>query len=144
MDEQGALSTVGGIFYLAIIILYFVALWKVYTKAGKPGWAVIIPFYNTYTLVKIAGRPGWWFLLFFIPLVNLIIYFIISVDLAKRFNRSTLFGVFMLGLFGMIGYPILGFGKSAYTTPVAQAASTPSISPTPPAVPPPTQPPSPA
>src|ERR1700756_5999600 len=59
------------------VVLMITSLWKVFTKAGQPGWASIIPIVNTYFLVKVAGRPGWWLLLLFIPLVNFVILIIL-------------------------------------------------------------------
>lgn len=103
------------VFYAVIIVLYVVAMWKVYTKAGKPGWAALVPIYNIYVLLQIIGRPGWWLLLYLIPFVNIIISLITAMDLAKVFGKSGLFGVFLLWLFSFIGYPILAFGKTTYT-----------------------------
>jgi membrane protein YqaA with SNARE-associated domain len=85
--SQGIVSWWGaswGIIPFVIIGLLFVlvavaAMWKVFTKAGQPGWAAIVPFYNTYVLLKIVGRPGWWLLLLFIPLVNIAILIIVMV-----------------------------------------------------------------
>ena len=56
-----------------------VALWKVFTKAGQPGWGILIPFLNIYFMCKIAGRPGWWLILMLIPFVNIIILIILNV-----------------------------------------------------------------
>src|SRR5580765_5974094 len=69
--------------WLAIIVLMIAALWKIFEKAGEPGWAAIIPIYNLFILLKIAGRPGWWLLLYFIPFVGFIIGIIVSIDIAK-------------------------------------------------------------
>ncbi len=132
-------SPIVGIIYIVLFVLLVVAFWKVFTKAGKPGWAAIIPIYNMYVLVKIAGRPGWWLLLFLIPFVNIVISLLIALDVAKAFGKSTIFGVFGLWLFSFIGYLILGFGKATYMG----ATSTPPSSPpmqTPPQAPPATQP----
>ena len=63
----------GQLIGLAIIAVIIVSLWKVFTKAGQPGWACLIPFYNLFILVKIAGREWWWFLLCFIPVVGIVI-----------------------------------------------------------------------
>jgi hypothetical protein len=63
---------------LLVTVLMIVAMWKVFTKAGQPGWGSIIPILNLYFLCKIAGRPGWWLLLMFIPVVNLIIWIIVA------------------------------------------------------------------
>src|SRR6478672_11028022 len=64
-------SVIFAITELAIIVFVIVALWKVYAKAGEPGWAAIIPIYNIIVLLRIAGKPWWWILLLLIPLVNI-------------------------------------------------------------------------
>ncbi|WP_409186542.1 DUF5684 domain-containing protein [Amycolatopsis sp. VS8301801F10] len=102
---------------LVVAVLTIIAMWKVFAKAGRPGWAAIIPFYNVYTLLKVAGRPGWWLVLFFIPVVNLVIAIIVSLDVAKAFGKSGVFGFFGLFLFSFIGYLILAFGQARYTPP---------------------------
>src|SRR2546421_8569948 len=85
----------GGAFWAAyfgiigvLLVAMLVSLWKVFTKAGQPGWAVLIPFYNTYILLKIVGRPGWWLLLFFLPFVNIIVAIIVYYDLVKAFGQG--------------------------------------------------------
>jgi len=100
--------------YLISIVVVAVSMWKIFVKAGKPGWAALIPIYNLYMFLVIAGRPGWWLILYIVPIVNIIITFMVAVSLAKMFGRSTMFGIVMLGIFNFIGYPILGFGKSQY------------------------------
>ncbi len=105
---------------LIIILIGVIALWKVFEKAGHPGWKSLIPFYNTYILVTIAGRPGWWFLLLFIPVVNLVVYIILSLDIAKAFGKSPVFAIVGLWMFNFIGYMILGWGDSTYTKPGTQ------------------------
>lgn len=104
------------ILYLGFIIVYIAAIWKVYTKAGKPGWAAIIPIYNIVVMLEIAGRPLWWLLLLFIPFVNFIVGLIVYTDVAKSFGKSTGFG---LGLFflGFIFFPILAIGDAQYQGP---------------------------
>ncbi len=102
--------------YLAVIVLVIAGFWKVFAKAGQPGWAAIVPFYNTYVLCKIAGRPGWWFILLFIPFVNFIVFAIVAIDVAKSFGRGTGFGV-GLWLLGFIFFPILGFGSCSIRGP---------------------------
>ncbi len=97
---------------LGIVILMIAALWKVYAKAGQPGWAAIVPIYNFYILLKIAGRPGWWLILGFIPFINLILL-VLPFDIAKKFGQGTAFGFGLLFL-GFIFYPILGFGDAQY------------------------------
>lgn len=108
--------------FFAIAIVFLIGMWKVFTKAGQPGWAVIIPIYNVYILLKIAGRPGWWLLLFLIPLVNIVIAFLVAIDIAKAFGQSTVFGVILLFLLGGIGYLVLGFGDYRYVGPASATA----------------------
>jgi hypothetical protein len=111
---------------IVLWVLMIVALWKVFTKAGEPGWKCIIPIYNVYTLLKIVGRPGWWLLLFLVPFVNLVVALVVSIDVAKSFGKSELFGVVGLFFFSFIGYLMLGFGDAKYNGPsVQQVASTP-------------------
>ncbi len=98
---------------LAILIVVIAGLWKVFVKAGHPGWAAIIPIYNVYILLKIAGRPGWWLLLVLVPVVSFVIAIFVAIDIAKAFGRSAGFGV-GLAFLGPIFYPILGFGDSTY------------------------------
>lgn len=111
---------VGLVIGLAVLVFMIAALWKVFTKAGQPGWAAIIPIYNVYVMCKIAGRPGWWVILYIIPIVNIVISIIVSLDVAKAFGKSGAFGFFGLWLFGIIGYPILGFGSAQYVGPARQ------------------------
>jgi hypothetical protein len=119
------------IFWLAFMILMIAACWKIYTKAGQPGWAAIIPIYNWYVLCKIVGRPGWWVILFFIPFVNFIVGIILCIDLAKSFGKGVGFGIGLI-LLGVIFFPILGFGSAQYQGPAAASmAAGPAMSPPP-------------
>jgi hypothetical protein len=99
---------------LALFIFFIITFWKVFSKAGKPGWASLIPIYNLYVILKIANKPGWWLILYFIPIVNLFVYIFSSVSIAKMFGKGTFFGIVMLVFLGFIGYPMLAFGKSKY------------------------------
>ena len=102
------------LFCLAVVVIIVIGGWKVFEKAGQSGWAILIPIYNVYILLKIAGRPGWWLLLYFIPAVNIVIAIIVAIDIAKAFGQSALFGFFLLFLLCGIGYLILGFGNYRY------------------------------
>jgi hypothetical protein len=131
---------------LVIGLLVIIAVWQVYTKAGKPGWACLIPFYNVYVLLEIVGRPGWWLVLYFIPVIDVFVWIIVVWELAKSFGKS---GGFAIGLLFLpfIFYPILGFGSARYLGPAALGpvgqppASQPPPTWTQPAVPPPPPPP---
>ena len=111
-------SPVSMIVGLLIALLLIVATWKVFTKAGQPGWASLIPIYNLYIWCKIVGRPGWWIILLLIPLVNIIVGIILSIDIAKSFGKGAGFGI-GLALLGIIFWPILGFGSAQYQGPAA-------------------------
>src|SRR5216110_3768932 len=103
---------------LLIALLLIVAMWKVFVKAGQPGWASIIPIYNLYIWCKIVGRPGWWIILMLIPFVNIIISIILLIDLAKSFGKGVGFGIGLI-LLAVIFFPILGFGSAQYQGPAA-------------------------
>ena len=123
-DMMGMLLGMGMgimIFALAIVLFMIICMWKVFTKAGKPGWAILVPIYNFIVLLQIAGKPWWWFFLMLIPLVNLIIIIIVYIEIAKAFGYGAGFAIGML-LLGIIFWPILAFGSSKYTDPAVKAA----------------------
>ena len=113
---------------IAVALVFIVGMWKVYTKAGKPGWACLIPIYNVVVLLEIVGRPVWWVLLMFIPLVNIAFLLIMYFELAKSFGQGALFVLLML--MGGIGFIVLGFGGYRYLGPAAASGSL-STGPTP-------------
>jgi hypothetical protein len=102
---------------LAIVLMMIASIWKVFEKAGQPGWASLVPIYNIVIMLKITGKPTWWLALFFLPAANFVVMILIVVALAKSFGKGTGFGLGML-FFGFIFYPILGFGDARYTAPV--------------------------
>lgn len=107
------------LFIAAVGVVFIVGMWKVFAKAGHPGWFVLIPIFNAYIMLKIAGRPGWWLLLYFVPIVNVVVAALIAMDIAKSFGQSAAFGIILLFLLGGIGYLILGFGSARYLGPAA-------------------------
>ena len=123
-EPSAAAGIFGGVFmivWLAVLVLVIAGMWKVFTKAGKPGWAAIVPIYNIIVLLEIVGRPLWWFILLLIPFVNFIVAIIVSIDLAKSFGKGTGFGL-GLAFLGIIFYPLLGFGDATYRGPSVSAA----------------------
>lgn len=106
------------ILYLAFIVGTIVAMWKMFEKAGKPGWASIVPIYNIITLLEIVGRPLWFIVLFFLPIANFIALILIMLDLAKSFGKSTGFGVGLI-LLSPVFIMMLGFGDATYVGPAA-------------------------
>ena len=103
----------------AVALFELASMWKVFTKAGKPGWASLIPIYNAIVILDIAGRPLWWFLLYLIPGVNIVIACIVMHDFSKSFGHGigfTLGLIFLSGIF----IPILAWGDSQYLGPAAR------------------------
>lgn len=98
---------------VVIAIIIVVALWRIFIKAGRPGWAAIVPFYNLYVLLKIIKKPGWWIILFFIPLVTYIIQIIVAIEIGKAFGKNALFSTIFLLLIP-VGFLIIAFDKSKY------------------------------
>jgi len=106
----------GGLAFLiamVICVLMVVAMWRVFTKAGQPGWGCLIPFYNVYLMLKIAGKPGWWLVFFFIPVINLVVQIVMMIDIARNFGRGGWFAAGLIFL-PIIFFPILAFGESVY------------------------------
>ena len=106
------------LFYLALIVLMIAAQWKIFEKAGQPGWAAIVPFYNTYVLiVEVCKQPPIWFWLTLVPCANIVallfIVFVLPFKLAEKFGKDTGFAVGLL-LLGIVFYPILAFGSAEY------------------------------
>lgn len=137
----GAALGVGlGIFMLivlAIVLLIVVSQWKVYKKAGQPGWAAIIPIYNMVVLLQIVKKPIWWIILMFIPIVNIVMSVIVYYELAKAFGKGVGFTIGLIVL-PFIFYPILAFGKSTYMmpmSPIGDGMQMPPVPPTPPTTP---------
>jgi hypothetical protein len=127
----GTLQALYGVAMLLAIPLIIIPLWKIFRKCGKPGWAAIIPIYNTWVLFEITGFPGWWALLSLVPFVSIfpaIVSLVAMVRLAKLFGKGTGFGIAMI-FFPFIFLPILGYGKAtpSGTTPGAKPVdSTPA------------------
>ena len=101
-----------------ISVIMIVALWKVFTKAGKPGWASIVPIYNSWVLFEIGGQNGAYIFFSLIPCVGPIIFLVYEIkamlEIAKRFGKTTGFGVLMI-FFPYIAFLILAFSNASYS-----------------------------
>ena len=113
----GAYAMVISVAAIIFSILLIVGIWKVFNKAGEPGWMSLIPFLNSYKLFKIAWGNGWLFLLCFIPIVNIVVGIMVSIKLARAFGKGTGFAVGLI-LLPSIFYIILGFSDAVYYGPV--------------------------
>ncbi|HYU29316.1 MAG TPA: DUF5684 domain-containing protein [Gemmatimonadales bacterium] len=102
----------------ALAIFEIASIWRVFTKAGQPGWAAIIPIYNGIVMLQIAGKPIWWILLYLIPLVNIVISVIVTHNLSKNFGHGVGFTLGLIFLSGIF-FPILAWGDSEYLGPTA-------------------------
>ncbi|MEO7101109.1 MAG: DUF5684 domain-containing protein [Luteolibacter sp.] len=109
---------IGALVWLVVMVFLIAGLWKVFVKAGKPGWAAIVPIYNIIVMLEIAGKPVWWIVLLFIPFVNFIIIVIIMIALAKSFGKGVGYGI-GCALLGFIFIPLLGFSDAKYIGPQA-------------------------
>lgn len=99
--------------YLALIVLLVASQWKIFTKAGKPGWACIIPIYSAIVLLEIVKKPTWWFIMFLIPFVNIYYAIVLTNELSKSFGKDSGFTVGLI-LLPFVFLPILAFGDAEY------------------------------
>ncbi len=116
--EQGIFAAMGVFLfiYCAILLLVIISMWKIFEKAGKPGWAAIIPIYNLIVLLEIVGKPVWWIILLLIPFVNLFIMIYLAHLLAKAFGKDIVMTILLI-LLPFIGYPMLAFSDVTYGGP---------------------------
>jgi uncharacterized membrane protein YhaH (DUF805 family) len=113
--DSGGMMMFLGLLWVVVFVFVIAGLWKTFIKAGKPGWGAIVPVYNVYLTLKVAGRPGWWLLLYLIPVVDIVVHVLVSLDIAKAFGKTPAFGVVAVWLFAPIGFLILGFGDAKYS-----------------------------
>jgi magnesium-transporting ATPase (P-type) len=99
------------IFILVIVFFCALCMWKIFEKAGHPGWSAIVPIYNYYIFTKIIGKPGWWTILFLIPYVNIIFLIWGTNLLSKSFGKDIGFTLGLIFL-GIIFMPIMAFDKT--------------------------------
>lgn len=125
--SSSAFSIFAGIFlmiWLVSLVLAIVAvagMWKTFEKAGKPGWAAIIPIYNILIMIEIVGKPTIWLLWCLIPCINFVFVIWLYNLISKSYGKSEGFTVGLL-LLGFIFWPILGFGSAKYLGPSAAEA----------------------
>ena len=112
-DVMGAAVAVAT---LALALLVVVSTWKVFEKAGEPGWASLIPIYNVYVMLKIGNNPGWYLVLLLVPVVNLFVAGKLFVDLARSFGKGIGWGL-GLWILPFVFFPMLGFGGANYRSP---------------------------
>jgi len=133
-NENGIWAMLAGIWLFALVawVVSIVALWKIFEKAGIPGWKAIVPFYNGWLLMEMAGKPGWWALVglagvvpllgIFASIAALVLYCIAALEIGKAFGKDTTFSVVALIIFNVVGLLILGFGDAKYKKPATAPA----------------------
>lgn len=112
-----SLTAVGPSFWVSssiVTIFMVIVIWIIFKKAGKPGWAAIIPIYNIIVMLDII-KMDWWHILImiFVPFASIIYSCIFAYKLSIMFGKSSGFGVFAI-FFTIIAYPIIAFGESKY------------------------------
>ncbi|TQM58203.1 DUF5684 domain-containing protein [Humibacillus xanthopallidus] len=110
-SAQTGPALVGG---LLGYVIGAIALMGVFRKAGEPAWAAWVPFYNAYVLTRIAGYNPWMFLLFLIPIVNFIFSIMVALGLGRAFGKGGAFSFFLLWMFAIIGYFVVGYGSAQF------------------------------
>ncbi len=110
---EGAVVLCMMVFILALVLPTIIGMWKIFTKAGHPGWAALVPIYNIIVMLEIARKPIWWIILFLIPFVGIVFAIITWAAIVENFGKS---GGFVVGLIFLpfIFIPILGFGDAQY------------------------------
>ncbi|MCD8044297.1 MAG: DUF5684 domain-containing protein [Tannerellaceae bacterium] len=101
------------IIYLAIIVVTIAGGWKMFEKAGKPGWAFLVPIYNVIVMLEIINKPIKWLLFLIIPILNIVYCVKLYIGLAKAFGKGTGFGIGMIFL-PFVFVPMIGFGDAEY------------------------------
>src|SRR5271157_5719232 len=97
------------IFILITIVTTILGLWKLFEKAGQPGWRILIPFYNFYIWLKIIKKPMWWFIFIVIPFINVFVILLMIVELVKCYGKYGLGWQALAVLFPFAYLPYLGF-----------------------------------
>ena len=112
--ENQSIGIVTSLIYLAVALFYVYCSWRLFEKAGRPGWESIIPIYGSYILITKLAKLEWWYLLLlFVPLVNIYDVFKIYIEMAKNFGKSTMYGIGLV-IIGFILIPILALGDAKF------------------------------
>jgi len=105
-----------GLLWLSVIVVVLAGIWKVFEKAGQPGWAALVPIYNFYIMLKIIGKPTWWLLMLLIPFLNFVFLIWSYNMISKSFGKDEAYTAGLV-LLGFIFWPLLGFGDAKYLGP---------------------------
>ena len=121
MENQPSMAGIGFFLLveLAIFALVIAGLWKLFAKAGRPGWASIIPIYNIIVMQDIVGREAWKIVLLLIPLLNIYFGITLYISFAKAYGKRGIGNYLAILLLGIIFIPLWGFSNEVrYQGPV--------------------------
>jgi Family of unknown function (DUF5684) len=116
LSTRGQIPGIVWVIYIAVIALMLVSMWKLFTKAGKPGWASIVPFYNNVVMLEIAGKPIWWFFMLFVPFANIVFAFLTLYHFSKSYGKAEGFSI-GVALLSFVFIPLLAFSDAKYQGP---------------------------
>ena len=122
MGAAAAGMSIGMILFLVALSVFFIyCWWRIFEKAGKPGWAAIVPIYNYIIAAEAAGKPGWWGIMMLIPFVNIVFGIMIYHGISTKFGQGAGFTVGLV-LLNFIFVPMLAFGDYTYDNSGSDAA----------------------
>lgn len=94
---------------MAIFVVIIAGMWKLFEKAGKPGWASLIPIYNIIVMMEITGKPTWQIVLFLVPLANLYVAITLSVSFCRSYGKFGIGNYLFYMFLSFIAVPMWGF-----------------------------------
>src|SRR5690554_303615 len=95
------------LFFIILVLIHF-GLWKMFVKAGRPGWESLIPFYREYVITKLTGRQSWWVILLIIPILNIFIAITLYIDFVKSFGKRSFLDHAGTVLLPFVVFPLWG------------------------------------
>lgn len=101
----------GNIIFLILVLISFIGLYKIFEKAGLPGWKALIPIYNFWIVGTIINRPKWWAFIMIVPGINLIMFGVYGFHLARAFKKRMTNDLITATLMPYLYFAYLGFNK---------------------------------
>ena len=118
-NQLGALSGAFNVIFLIVGLFIAYCLMKIAQREKvNHAWIAFIPVANIFLMLKLAGLSYWFFILFFVPLANIIILVLIWMKIAERLGSSKWLGLLMLLPLVNLGVIIyLAFAKPSSVSP---------------------------
>ena len=83
------------IIFIVVQLIHGLGTWKLYAKAGEKSWSAFVPVYNAYVLMRIINREWWHVFLLFFPVINIIMFVVIWVEIARSFGKNSYLDTFL-------------------------------------------------